>query len=191
MATDFVFPDNNEEKFLEIASKLGYNKLIFTYNYGESLGKIREKTKCLENKEVKVELALLSLPKNIRKAQKLAKYVLVQNSERFVFEKHKNLIVFNLEDSGKKDFIHHRSSGLNHVLCKLAEENNITVALSFNLILKADPMLRAKLLGRMEQNIKLCRKYNVKTLIASFAADPYEMRGYKDLNIFFSSFILK
>jgi hypothetical protein len=134
-----------------------------------------------------VEIGLLAFPKYIVKAKKLTKYVFVKSSKdnRFVFEKNKDILVYNLEDTGKRDFIHHRSSSLNQVLCGLANKNNIKVGLSFNSLLKADPIPRAKILGRMKQNIKLCNKYKVSTLVASFANKPYEMRNNKDLESFF------
>jgi RNase P/RNase MRP subunit p30 len=36
----------------------------------------------------------------------------------------------------------------------------------------------------MMQNIDFCRKYKIKTAIASFARNPYEMRGPRDLMSF-------
>ena len=88
-------------------------------------------------------------------------------------------ILLSPEKTRKKDFIHSRNSGLNHVLCKLAKENNIAIGFSFNEILKSKE--RNKLIGRMMQNIKLCRKYKVKMIFASFAKNKFEMRAAKDL----------
>ncbi|MFH1641591.1 MAG: RNase P subunit p30 family protein [Nanoarchaeota archaeon] len=178
MITDYVFPQDNEKEFVEMGKRLGYDKLVFVYNYGEDVVEIRKKIN-----NTQIEIGLLSLPKNIGKAQKITKHVIVRNSKdnRFVIEKNKDLIIFNLEDTGKKEYIHHRSSGLNQVLCKLASENNITVAFSFNSILKADREYRSKLLGRIKQNVRFCNKYKVKTAVYSFAVKPYGLRNYKDL----------
>ena len=41
------------------------------------------------------------------------------------------------------------------------------------------------LIGRMIQNIKLCKKFKVKTAIASFASSPYGMRSPHDISSFF------
>lgn len=82
-----------------------------------------------------------------------------------------------------KDSLHERNSGLNHILCKLAKKNNIIIAFSFSDILKAD----SKLLGKIMQNIKLCRKYKVRTLIASFASSKFEMRSPYDLKALFET----
>ena len=65
------------------------------------------------------------------------------------------------------------------MLCKLAKKNNIAIGFSFNEILKSKE--KSKLIGRMMQNIKLCRKYKVKMVFASFAKNKFEMRAVKDL----------
>lgn len=77
-----------------------------------------------------------------------------------------------------KDKLHYRKSGLNHVLCKLANENN--VAIGFSLDKMYDPVD----LGRVKQNIKLCRKYKVKIVVVSFAKNKYQMRALNDLMAF-------
>jgi RNase P/RNase MRP subunit p30 len=40
---------------------------------------------------------------------------------------------------------------------------------------------RAVLFGRIMQNVRLCRKYNVIMALASFASEPYDMRNPSDL----------
>ncbi|MFH2028325.1 MAG: RNase P subunit p30 family protein [Nanoarchaeota archaeon] len=187
MKTDYVFPNNDEQEFIEIASKLNYGRLIFIYNYGSDIDNVKKRLNKLKT-NIELDFALFSLPKYIKKAQRSTKNILVKSSKdnRFVIETNKDLIIFNMEDTGSREFIHHRSSGLNQILCKFANENNVSIAFNFNLILKSDPGSRAKILGRIKQNIKLCRKYKVKTFIASFATDPYEMRDYRDLESFLS-----
>lgn len=103
-----------------------------------------------------------------------------KNPDRKIFERKSGIIIYNLEEQ-KRDYIHFRNSGLNQVLCKLAKKNNIAIAFNFNLILNSEGMLRSQLLGRMMQNIKLCRKYKINTVIASFASKPEEVRSAHDL----------
>ena len=83
----------------------------------------------------------------------------------------------------RRDFVHHRNSGLNQVLCKLAKENNIAIGFSFSSVLKSKD--RGKYIGRIMQNIRLCRKYKVKMVIGSFAENKNEIRGLKDIQAFF------
>ena len=115
MPTDYVFPNNNEQEFIDIAIKLDYDNLIFIYNYGEDIKKIKDNLNKLKNNKIKLEFGLLSNNKNIQKAKKLTKNIVIkaEKDNRNIIEKNKEIIIFNLEDTGKKDFIHHRSSGLN------------------------------------------------------------------------------
>ena len=83
----------------------------------------------------------------------------------------------------RKDFMHQRNSGLNHVLCALAKENNVAIGFSFSSILRATQ--REKVLGRIMQNILLCRKYKISMVIGSFAKNSWELRNEKDLQAFF------
>ena len=81
-----------------------------------------------------------------------------------------------------KDNLHFRNSGLNQVSCKLARENEIAIGFSFNDVLNSDN--KSLLIGRLKQNTKLCRKFKVKIVLASFAKNKYEMRHAKDLIAF-------
>jgi len=78
-----------------------------------------------------------------------------------------------------KDFMHYRDSGLNQVLCKLAKKNNVGIGFNFNDVLNSDD--RKNILGKMMQNVRLCRKFKVKMVLISGAQDEMEMRAPKDL----------
>jgi len=174
-----VFPKANEEEFIKIAEKLGHSNLIFVYDY--SYFQNSPKTKSRLN----IEKGILCLPKEIKKAKNLSKNLFVQSSskDREIIEQNKNITLFNLETQGKKDFIHHRASGLNQVLCKLIKDHNISVAFSFSTVLNTTS--KDKLIGRIKQNIKFCKKYKIERIFSSFASKPYELRPAKDILSFF------
>jgi len=178
---DIVFPSKNEKEFIEIAEKLGYKELIFVYEHKFPLQKAKFKTK------LKIHDALLVQHKKVISAKNKSKLVFVKATEdnRFAFEKSKPDMVFAIEEVQPRDFMHQRGSGLNHIMCRFAKENNVKIGFSFNSILNSSTMSRAQIIGRMQQNIALCRKYKCKTVIASFAKSPYEMRSPKDLLAFF------
>ncbi|MBI2672841.1 hypothetical protein HYX19_01135 [Candidatus Woesearchaeota archaeon] len=90
-------------------------------------------------------------------------------------------ILLSPEKGVKEDFLNARNSGLNQVLLGLAKKNHISIGINFNEILKSRGVERAKLLGRIAQNIALCRKYHVEIVLGSFASDEFEMRAPKDL----------
>ncbi len=83
-----------------------------------------------------------------------------------------------------KDFMKVRNAGLDSVTCKIAAKNKISIGIDFSEILKAQEQEREILIGRIMQNIRLCRKYKVKMLIATFASSVLEMRSAHDLQAF-------
>ncbi len=190
MFTDIVFPKNNEAEFISIAKKLGYSKLCFVYDDLEKIKKLKAKKDKKKTKEKpEIIYGILTNFKNTQKTKQAADLVLIESSEddRKILENSDEVILFNLEINKKPDFMHQRASGLNHVMCKLAYRNDISIAFPFSTILTYENRKRAELIGRIMQNIKLCRKYKVKTIIASFAKKPHEMRAPKDLISFFTN----
>lgn len=183
MFTDIVFPKNNEHEFIAMAKKLGYSKLCFVYDDPEKIKEARKKYK--DNSLI--IFGVIGTYRTIPKVRNTADLVIVESSDsdRKLLENSEEIILVNVEETKKSDFMHQRASGLNHIMCSLAHKNDITLAFSFSKILNAPK--RAELLGRIKQNIKLCRKYKVKTRIASFAETPYEMRSPRDLIDFFSN----
>jgi RNase P/RNase MRP subunit p30 len=82
------------------------------------------------------------------------------------------------------DYVHYRNSGLNQVLCKIARDNNKMIMINFGEILSKEKQERAVLLGRIIQNIELCRKYKVKLRIANFSSDSGMIRSVSELGAF-------
>ncbi len=171
---DVIFPKNNENEFLNVAEKLGIKKLCFAYPLKE-FNKVEKKPGFF--------YAVVAEPDELRKI-KHADLVIVKNSpgNRAVFESKKADMLFELENNPVNDFMHHRNSGLNQVLCAIAHKNKVVVAFSFNSILNSREPARE--LGRMMQNAMLCRKYKVDMAVVSFATTPYEMRDLNDLAAF-------
>lgn len=162
---DVAFPNGDEDKFSEMAIKFG-SKLMFVY---EDPDRIRSDCSGVvlgkSNKTGKAEL------------------VFSRNPSREEFNRNID-VAFSFETSKKSDFLHHRNSGLNHILAKLLSEKDTIVAFSFNDVLNDR---HGTVLGRMRQNVKLCRKAKVKMIVASFAKSPYELKSEIDLKSFASS----
>ncbi|MBU0963248.1 MAG: hypothetical protein KKD48_05070 [Nanoarchaeota archaeon] len=74
-----------------------------------------------------------------------------------------------------KDYLTHKNSGLNQVLCKLAYKNKIVIAFS------ADRLNNVNIVGKIIQNIRLCKKYKVKMLFFTLAKNKYELIAAHDL----------
>jgi RNase P/RNase MRP subunit p30 len=173
---DIVFPKGNEEKFIEVSKKIGFDSLCFVYTLNE-----------FSRKNFDVKYGVLCSEKEIIKAKRLSNLIFVKAPEnpRKLIEGCKNVIIFDFEQNFQKDFLHQKRTGLNHILCSLCAKNDITIGFSFRSFLEADLKQRNVLIGRMMANIKLCLKYNVKMMFGSFANEPYDMRSIKDLESFF------
>jgi len=183
---DFVFPKNNEKEFIRIAEKLGISELVFVYDKPTDVSSFQQDTK------IKLSSAVICKPDDVRK-YKGRFLTLVEAPEdqadiRNILERNKPDIMFNLEFGRRKDFIHHRASGLNHVLAEIASQKGVAIGFNFSKILSAKPQDRAVYMGRMMQNIDFAKKFKFKTTIASFARSPWEMRGERELKSFFNIF---
>jgi len=180
---DIVIPNNNEEEFITTAEKLGYEGLYFLYNINDYLDKQRKLR--IKNRKIKIHTGIMVDNREIHKFKNRLKnekaFIVVKSStnDKEVIEKLKPDVIFSFEGSTKKDFIHQRASGLNHILCKSAKDNGIIIGFSLSSVLNVED--KHKILGRMMQNIELCKKFKVKMIIASFAQDSFGMRSPHDL----------
>ncbi len=120
--------------------------------------------------------------KKLSKADGLTAARANENFSREIFESNKVNLVFGLENAKEKDNLHYKKSGLDNVLCGLANKNRISIGFSFYEVLHAKD--KGRLIGRMIQNVKLCKKYNVNMVVASFAKDRYDLRLRNDLEAF-------
>lgn len=167
---DIVFPKGNEKDFVETAKRLGYSGLCLAYGEKDRAGLDRASQAQEKDFAVFTGIVCRKMPKT------KAGLYLAEKSDR-PFLKGNQDIIFNIE--GTRDFIHQRESGLNHILCRMMQENDVAYGIPFSSILNSDR--RPALLGQIMQNIRLCQKYRVNIAVASFASDPYDMRALADM----------
>jgi ribonuclease P/MRP protein subunit RPP1 len=158
---DYIIASGNEKEFIKMAERLGYDELVFID---------AKKTAELKSK-IKITTSRRIFKSDVKK-------------DRQLIEGRNADIIYEFEQEKRRDATHFRSSGLNHVLAKLMKEKKVSYGLSFSQLLRASADEQAQILGRMLQNIKLCRKYKVPVIVASFARHPYEMRDKKDIIAF-------
>jgi ribonuclease P/MRP protein subunit RPP1 len=159
MFRDFVLIEKNRKKVEEFGRSLGFREVIFIDK--KSIIRDIKKVKNLKSKREGEIIIVEGGTDEINKAA-------VEN---------KRVDILLNPEPKTKDSLHQRNSGLNQVLCKLAKKNNVAYGISFSRLLEGD----YKLIGKIMQNIRLCRKYKVKLVFGSFARDIYEMRNVKDL----------
>ena len=186
MHNDIALPKNNEAEFAEIASKLGIGKLYFLYGQNEfNEDRIRKKLETIkENFDVNFEIGLIIKNKDSKIKTKIIAAKSSDN-DRFLIETKKVKLIYGFEELGRKDYLHQRASGLNHIMCELARKNNIIVGFSYGSLVNSDELQSQIIAGRMRQNINLCHKYKVKTIIASFAENPFDLRAHHDVSSLF------
>lgn len=73
------------------------------------------------------------------------------------------------------DTLKQRDSGLNHVLAKEATKKGVKIIIDFNRIKKLTPDKKKKIISKIIQNIKICRKAGCEIKIASFAVKNSEI----------------
>ena len=100
---------------------------------------------------------------------------------RKILENKKVNILLSPEHGYKKDKLKQRDSGLNHILCRIAQQNSISIGIDFQEILnKRDEGKKqlAEHLARIMQNIKLCRKSKARMILMNTAGtDDYGLRA--------------
>ncbi|MBE6493434.1 MAG: hypothetical protein E7Z84_02340 [Methanosphaera stadtmanae] len=89
-------------------------------------------------------------------------------------------------ESPKIDILNHpylnqNNSGINHVLAKLINENNITVSIDLNSILHHRGYYKSKILSQINQLLMLKRKYNFKTIITTGSTTFYDVRSPEEI----------
>ncbi len=134
-----------------------------------------------ENEEVKVLARNLGFSKLIFKNDiKKFKILEIQDyqNKRKAVENNSLRVLLNPHLTTAKDSFHFRNSGLDQVICKAMQKNDI--ALGFSL----DKINNYVEIGRIMQNIRLCRKYKVKMLFFTFASNLYGLRAKNDLMSF-------
>ena len=174
---DIVLPKKNEDQLLAKAKELG-SEPMFAYSIcdwtpGSGLHIAASKPKELDS---------------VRKKAKQAAFVVASSTDektiRLIRDAKWIKYFTNIETSTGSDHSHYRRSNFNQVLAKLAKDTSKTYLVDFSHILKIEGKKRKLLLGRIAQNIKICKKYKVPVGIATFATDPYELRNPSDLKAF-------
>lgn len=102
---------------------------------------------------------------------------LIGRPRRDHFESKHLTHILDPEEQPRPDFIHHRNSGLNQVTLKLARARGITLLSTLSALAK-NP---AQQFGRLQQNLRWCKKYGVNHYLVSGARAWHEQRAPKDL----------
>ena len=106
--------------------------------------------------------------KEILKLKKENKEVIVlakdDDFNKKIFEMKNVDIVVGLE-FGRRDKLKQRNSGMNEIIAKLAKNNNIKIGIDVNRIQKLNKLDKGRVLSRIIQNIRLCRRTGANIIL--------------------------
>lgn len=86
-------------------------------------------------------------------------------------------LVVDPELNRGRDGLYNCSSGLDPVCLKMMAERNMGYLVNFRNILDSRRMSRVRVLSRVWQNIRLCRKYGVRVVASSCAKTAFDARN--------------
>jgi len=106
----------------------------------------------------------------IKKTKEKPIIVLAQDDEfnRKILEYGKFDILLSPERGKRKDSLKQIDSGLNHVLARIATKNKIAIGIDISGISKLEKKEKAKILEKIVQNIKICRKAKTKLKLINY-----------------------
>ncbi len=156
----------NSKELQQLSKELGFSTL---YTLDE-IAVIKE-----ENKK--------KLMQEITKAHKQQKKALfVPKTEellRHALEKTNVDLILGIEKINPKDSMHYVRGALDQVTAKIAADKKKTICFSLSDIMENKN--KARILARMQLNLKLCKKYKVNYLFSNFATKKHHLRSTKDL----------
>ncbi|MBU0536101.1 MAG: hypothetical protein KKE20_03995 [Nanoarchaeota archaeon] len=177
---DIVFPNQNEEGFVKMAEKLGYTALCFFYKELKPVY-----LKHIENMQASTKVKLYTASSVSNKIRPDMMIINTTDPRQWL-EGKKGDMIYGVEANKDRDSITHIRSGLNQVLCSIAKQKGKIIGFDYGLILNSSGQKRLTILRRIMQNIKLCKKYQLMTVIASFSNNPIMMRNASDIKCLFS-----
>ena len=74
-----------------------------------------------------------------------------------------------------------KDPGLNHVMVKLAKENNVAIEINFREILQSSKNTRSLIMRNIAENVKLCKKYKTPLIVCSGAVSHWQLKDPKVL----------
>lgn len=97
---------------------------------------------------------------------------------RKILEK-ESIDILLINQHHRKDRLKQRDSGLNHILTGIAKKNNVIIGINLDEIISSKGKQRAEILGRIEQNIKLCgkKKINMVFVTEKYKRDIYDLKS--------------
>ncbi len=179
---DYVYYNEDKYSLIRTAELLGIKHLCFIV-LGPDLEKQASEVGSLSNENVSFSVGMIvGSRKYSNKARSLgAEKVYVHdkgNDIRDIIREDSPDVIFGIERQ-KRDFMHHRASGLNQISAKSMKDQDVSLGIDLGFL--RTTKYRSGVMGRMMQNINLAKKYNLKIECASLAKSWNDMVPPKEV----------
>ena len=116
--------------------------------------------------------------KRITKPVHTQAFTMAASTDRALFNAGVSML-YNLELLDKRsDHVHHRNSGLDSTTAKLCSKHGVLVGINLANLRTLDPVI----IGRVMQNIQLCRQHKAKMAVFSDAKTADELPNPRDVH---------
>jgi len=164
--------DASVEELLSVAKRYGYAGIAIT-NHDEVVQEQKESNAVFYGVEIKAN-SVSDLKRKIKlhwgKVPLLAVHGGNDKINRAAVENPKvDILAHPCGEKGE--------GGLNHVLVRYAAENGVAIDFNMDAIIHSRRGERARILGKMRENLKLVRKYNAPMILTSHARSIYDLRA--------------
>ncbi len=128
--------------------------------------------------EAKKRSLVLVRANRIEKPQKGKGFTMAASTDRAMLKAGVHML-YNLELlDERKDNVHHRNSGLDSTLAKLCAQQDVLIGINLRNVRSFDP----KIIGRIMQNIVLCRTHKTPMAVFSDATNAAELPWEGDVH---------
>ena len=183
--SDFSEGESSVQDFASRAKLLGYKGICIT-EYFQSKEQMEElKKKCKEiSEKIGIEIFVGFQARNTKE---LSKLISLRREYDVLLVKGGDLeLNRKAVETPEVDILLHpeferRDPGFNHIMAKLAKENNVAVEVNFREILLSSKNTRSHIIHNISENVKLCKKFHVPIAICSGAVSHLQMKDPKVL----------
>lgn len=183
--SEFSEGESTIEEIAKRAKLLGYKGICFT-TYLDNKSKVKKTKEIVYkfSKQIGIDIFIGFEARNTSELDKLIKLrreydvLLVKGSDLLLNRK--------AVETKEVDILTHpeykrRDSGFNHVMAKLAAENNVAIEINFREILNSSKNTRANIMHKIKNNVELCKKYKAPIIICSGSVTHWQLRDPKIL----------
>lgn len=175
---------------VDIAHKLGWSGIALVkktqdlnefLKFKESVSKLRAQIKTWAGVEL---YPTNNVQQEIRKFRKDADIIFVSGDDstnRSASECWETDCISSPVRPDQKDFMHQKNSGIDYTIARSCAERGIAVEVNFSEILNYYGKLGSELMGRIQQNVKICSDTKAPVLLTSGARNTFELRAPREL----------